>query len=141
MRQEQQLNLTLRDGPGATAEARRAVEEISSRARLSPEECFDLKLAITEAVTNALKGTPHSDSVELSLAVEDDSVVIQVFDRGFFPPPHGPLQRRLDAESGRGVAMMIALVDDVEFQRSESGTRVLLRKHLRRGRPALPLAG
>jgi serine/threonine-protein kinase RsbW len=141
MRHEQHLHLTLHDGPAATAEVRRAVEQISARARLEPADCFDLKLAATEAVTNALKGTAHPHTVEVSLAVEDDTVVIQVFDRRVFSPLRVALQPGPDAEGGRGVAMMIALVDDVEFQRMESGTRVLLRKHVARGRPALRLAG
>ena len=141
MRHEQHVHLTVRDGPEATAEVRRAVEAISTRARLEPADCFDLKLAATEAVTNALKRTPDPQTVEVTLAVEDDTVVIQVFDRGDFSPIRPALRRELDAEGGRGVAMMIALVDDVEFQRTESGTRVLLRKRVARARPALRLAG
>jgi anti-sigma regulatory factor (Ser/Thr protein kinase) len=141
MRHQQRLHLTLREGRGATAELRRAVEELSTRARLKAGDCFDLKVAATEAVTNALKGTAYPQTVEVTLAVEDDTVEIEVADRGIFSPLRAALQRGLDAEGGRGVAMMIALVDDVEFQRTESGTRVLLRKHVTRVRPALRLAG
>src|SRR5215204_205180 len=115
MRHEHHLHLTLRDGPEATVEVRRAVEELSTRARLKAGDCFDLKLAATEAVTNALKGTAYPQTVEVTLAVEDDTVEIEVVDRGIFSPLRAALQRGLDAEGGRGVAMIIALVDDVEF--------------------------
>lgn len=135
MRHEQHVHLTLRDGPEATGAVRRAVQEISTRARLAPGDCFDLKLAATEAVTNALKGTAHPHAVEVTLAVEDDTVVIQVFDCGIFSPLRAALQSGPDAESGRGIAMMIALVDDVEFQRTDSGTRVFLRKQVARALP------
>ena len=141
MRHEQHLHLTLRDGPAATVEVRQAIEEVSRRARLEPDDCFDLKLAATEAVTNALKGTADPHTVEVTLTVEHDTVVIQVYDRGVFSPLRAALQRGPDAEGGRGVALMIALVDDVEFQRTESGTMVVLRKHVRRASPALRLAG
>jgi serine/threonine-protein kinase RsbW len=141
MRHEQHVHLTLRDGPEATAAVRQAVEEVSRRARLESSDCFDLKLAATEAVTNALKGTADPHTVEVTLAVEHDTVVIQIFDRGVFSPLRAALHRGPDAESGRGVALMIALVDDVEFRRTEYGTRVLLRKHVRRAGPALRLAG
>jgi serine/threonine-protein kinase RsbW len=141
MRHEQHLHLTLRDGPAATAKVRKAVEEVSRHAGLEADECFDLKLAATEAVTNALKGTADPHPVEVTLTVEHESVVIQVFDHGVFSPLRSALQRGPYAEGGRGVALMIALVDDVEFQRTESGTRVLLRKHRTRAGPALRLAG
>ena len=141
MQHEQHVHLTLRDGPGATVEVREAVEELSKRARLEPEDCFDLKLAATEAVTNALKRTADPHTVDVTLTVEHDAVVIQVFDRGVFSPIRAALQRGTYAEGGRGVALMIALVDDVEFQRTESGTRVLLRKRVTRAGPALRLAG
>jgi anti-sigma regulatory factor (Ser/Thr protein kinase) len=49
--------------------------------------------------------------------------------------------RDLDAESGRGIALMLALADDVSFERMSTGTRVRLRKRGSAAPAALPLAG
>jgi serine/threonine-protein kinase RsbW len=126
VRREPHLQLTLHDGPAATADLREAVEVFSQRHGLSGEERFDLKLAATEAVTNALKGTP--EPVEVTLTGEEGAVTVEVFDRGVFSPLRVTLRRGPEAESGRGIALMLALLDDVAFERSPNGTRVRLTK-------------
>jgi serine/threonine-protein kinase RsbW len=108
---------------------------------LGEEECFDLRLAVTEAVTNALKGSPAPHTVEVSLSADGEVVEIEVVDRGVFSPLRAALARGPDAEGGRGIALMLALVDDVVFERTGQGTRVRLRKRLRPVRTPLRLAG
>jgi serine/threonine-protein kinase RsbW len=129
MRREPDVHLVLRGGARATAELREAVETLSRRHGLSSEDCFDLKLAATEALTNALKGTPAPDAVEVTLTGRASTVEVEVLDRGVFSPLRTALARGPEAESGRGVALMLALVDDVSFERTSAGTRVRLRKH------------
>jgi serine/threonine-protein kinase RsbW len=141
VRREPHRHLTLSHGPEATGEARRAVAGFCSQQGLGEEECFDLKLAVTEAVTNALKGSRHRHTVEVRLSAHEDAVEIEVVDRGVFSPLHAGLARGPDAEGGRGIALMIALVDDVAFERSDEGTRVRLRKRRRATRPPLRLVG
>jgi serine/threonine-protein kinase RsbW len=140
MRREPYVHLVLRGGARATAELREAVEALSRQHGLSSEDCFDLKLAATEALTNALKGTLAPHAVEVTLRGRASTVEVEVLDRGVFSPlrtalPHGP-----EAESGRSVALVLALVDDVSFERTSAGTRVRLRKH-GGSAPALRLAG
>ena len=135
MRREPHLQLTLRDGPTATADLRESVEVFSRRYGLSGEERFDLKLAATEAVTNALKGTPGP--VEVTVTGEDGAVTVEVSDRGAFSPRRAAPARGPEAEGGRGIALMLALLDDVAFERSPNGTRVRLTK--RRAPVSAPL--
>ncbi len=139
MGRDRHLHLTLREEPSATGEARRAVDEVAARYGLSEKERFDLKLAVTEAVTNALKGDT-AQPVDVIVAADAEALEIEVTDRGVFSPVRAALHRGQEAESGRGVALMLALMDDVEFERTDAGTRVRLRKRLPPA-PDLRLAG
>jgi serine/threonine-protein kinase RsbW len=65
------------------------------------------------------------------VAIEEDVCRIEVADAGppFDPGVAGPWLG--DGESGRGISLMRALVDDLKFEsRSEGGTLVTLRKTL-----------
>ena len=129
MRRKPYVHLALSGGARATAELREAIETFSRQHGLSSEDCFDLKLAATEAVTNALKKTPEPHTVEVKLTGHAGTVEVEVLDRGVFSPLRAALSHGTEAESGRGVALMLALVDDVSFERTSAGTRVRLRKH------------
>jgi serine/threonine-protein kinase RsbW len=131
-RQAPHIDLTLDHRPTATRELRAAVDQVAEQCGLDAGERFDLKLAATEAVTNALKGTPEIHSVEVTVAGQDDAVDIEVVDRGVFSPVRAALQRGPDAESGRGIPIMLALVDEVEFAQTARGTRVRMSKRATR---------
>ena len=123
------IDLKLDNRPTATTDLRAAVDRVAKECGLDAGERFDLKLAATEAVTNALKGKPRSHTVEVTLAGHDDAVDVEVVGRGVvFSPVHAPVQRGLDAEGGRGIPLMLALVDEVEFAQGGGETRVRLRK-------------
>jgi serine/threonine-protein kinase RsbW len=141
VRERTDLHLTLSNGPEATGEVRAAVGAFCERYGVHEEDCFDLKLAATEAVTNALKGTRDPHAVEVTLRGGDDVIEIEIVDRGVFSPVRAALARGPDAEGGRGIALMLALVDDLAFERTSLGTRVRLRKYRRPARPHLRLAG
>ena len=127
--QTSHIALKLANRPSATTDLRAAVDRVAKECGLDAAERFDLKLAATEAVTNALKGKPRSHTVEVTLAGHDDAVDVEVVDRGVvFSPLRAPAQRGLDEEGGRGIPLMLALVDEVEFAQTGGGTRVRLRK-------------
>jgi serine/threonine-protein kinase RsbW len=129
MRREPYVHLALSGGGRATAELREAVETFSRQHGLGSGDCFDLKLAATEALTNALKRTPAPHAVQVTLTGHGSAVEVEVVDRGVFSPLRAAPAGGPEAESGRGVALMLALVDDVSFERTSAGTRVRLRKH------------
>jgi serine/threonine-protein kinase RsbW len=114
-RQASHVDLKLDARPTATRELRAAVERVAEECGLDQGERFDLKLAATEAVTNALKGTPESHTVEVSVAGHEDIVDVEVVDQGVFSPVRAALHRGPDSESGRGILIILALVDEVEF--------------------------
>lgn len=99
---------------------------------VEPEDRSDIMLAITECCTNVLDHARVEEDYEVSCAIRDDGCHIRVTDRGSgfdasaLPAPDA------NAEWGRGVLLMRALVDSVQFeQEDEDGAVVSLRKRLR----------
>lgn len=98
----------------------------------------DVCLALSEACTNAVRHATGVDEYEVIMTVEDGGCTIEVVDLGpgFVPVTDVEWLRSgvqmdpdtFDDESGRGLVLMQALVDDLEFAVSEEGTRVRLRK-------------
>ena len=85
----------------------------------------DLVLAVDEAVANAIE---HGGAdVVLSAREEHGSVFFVVFDGGVWRPGADHKWR------GRGIAIMRALVDDVQIEPTPAGTTVVLRRRLRVG--------
>jgi serine/threonine-protein kinase RsbW len=98
---------------------------------LPAEVTYDLLTCIQEASKNALRFAPTASGVQISVMVERHEVTATVCDRGpgldleqldSLPPDP-------ESEVGRGLFLMHALMDSVEF-RVEDGTEVRLRKRL-----------
>jgi serine/threonine-protein kinase RsbW len=124
------IELRLEDQPGSTIDVRSAIDSLANRFGLNSEERFDLKLAATEALTNAVKEAGDGHVVEVVLEGHDDVVDVQVVDRGRFVPPS---PRSGFSEGGRGIPIMLALADQIEFTQTGDGTRVRIRKRISRG--------
>ncbi|MQA88324.1 MAG: ATP-binding protein [Streptosporangiales bacterium] len=105
------------------------------------EGVTDILVAISEACTNVVDHAAHTDSYEVVVCINDRQCLVTVLDsgNGFDPAVLGPLPDRLDDETGRGIELMRALVDDVAFEDgAEGGTVVHLHKKLGwRGDPPL----
>ena len=103
---------------------------------LGEEQIDDLKLAVSEACTNAIEAHDAAatrERVVVRCSVDLNSVEVSVVDRGrgFDPgtlPDHPPVTDpdRLKFERGLGIPLIRALVDKVEFSSSPEGTEVRL---------------
>ena len=93
-----------------------------------------IEVALTEACTNVLDHAEDSDQYEVSAGIDGDVCVIEVVDReavAFDGDEQGLADAADGAEEGRGIQLMRALVDKVEFtSRPQSGTEVHLEKAL-----------
>jgi serine/threonine-protein kinase RsbW len=118
------IELTLVDRPGATRELREAIDRVAEPFGLSPADRFDVKLAATEAVTNALKGDSGTQ-VSVVLEARPEALAVEVATSGRFQP-----QPSRGDEGGRGLPLMLALVDQVEFAQSGHGARVRMHKRI-----------
>ena len=86
----------------------------------------EIVLSTSEAAANAIEHalTPRVDEFEVDGRVDGDEVVLTIRDYGGWRAP-----RNWD-ERGRGILLMRALMDDVEIDEGQDGTRVTLRRRL-----------
>ena len=113
---------------------RRILKQSMDVLGVDPEVTYDIELALTEACTNVLDHAADGDQYELSAGIAGDRFIIEVADRGegFESGSIGRDDADVHAEGGRGIQLMRALVDTVEFtSRASNGTRVHLEKTLR----------
>jgi anti-sigma regulatory factor (Ser/Thr protein kinase) len=111
-------------------EARDFAERAAMEFGLPPDACYQVKLALSEAVTNAIQHGSSSpeDPVRISVSEEPGTVVFEVLDTGRFVPR---VTRRGDMpESGRGLEFMRLMMDQVDLDPGEHGTRLRLIKRL-----------
>lgn len=95
----------------------------------------DIKLALTEACANAVRHAVGSNEYSVGFSIDADGCEIQVvdlgpgFDGASVAEGDGGHPDDVDTEGGRGVLLMEALMDDLQFSRQDSGTSVTLRKY------------
>ncbi|HEY7483572.1 MAG TPA: ATP-binding protein [Streptosporangiaceae bacterium] len=102
------------------------------------EDCIaDILVATCEACTNVVKHAETTSRYEVLASVDDDRCVLKIVDKGqglgdaFGRESTRTADPRPEAESGRGIKIMRALVDDVTFDTGpERGTVVYLEKRL-----------
>ncbi len=100
------------------------------------QDCVDdLELVISEACTNVLDHAGPRDEYAVLVSIDGRDCTIEVCDEGDgfnHPPPAAPgTLIDPDAESGRGVQLMRALVDQLDFAAGDDhGTVVRLHKCL-----------
>lgn len=131
------IQLSLRLPRDATSVAVVRGVAVDALARLGvAEDCIDeVRLALSEACTNVIDHAHATDEFEVRLEVDDANCVITVTDTGNGGAVNGsgasaPMPGD-SAERGRGLAIMRALVDAIDFQSvPEAGTVVRLEKTL-----------
>ena len=92
----------------------------------------DIEVALSEACTNVIQHSGPTDDYEIVIALNETHCIIRVVDRGHgFDSSMLADDSDVSAERGRGVELMKALVDRVQFEsRTEEGTVVHLEKLL-----------
>jgi anti-sigma regulatory factor (Ser/Thr protein kinase) len=125
------VNLTLPPTSSWLPDLRRDVAR--ALAGIDDDVVADVLLALDEAVSNAIRhGSAGGDPVRVSVARHGDWVEMKVRDGG--PTPRLP---RLPAEpppalqtGGRGLWLILQLVDEVRLQRVGEGTELTLRRRV-----------
>lgn len=106
---------------------------------VSPEVSSDIQVAVTEACANVVRHAAGTVAYSVSLAVGPEGCEVEVSDRGpGFAPSAAHDCENADAEAGRGLLLISALVDDLEFLREHDVTRVRLVKNFTCAPAALP---
>lgn len=111
------------------------VDQVAARAGFDPPAREEISLAVTEAVSNAIRhGSPagEADQVELRVHLQGPRLVITVRDHGpllQLPRPTLPDPASF-AEHGRGLFLMHQLMDEVQTE-WDDGTIVRMIKEKR----------
>jgi serine/threonine-protein kinase RsbW len=128
--------------PSDTAEARRVQDEIERLLQTTPcteRELFSIKLALEEALVNAIKHgnqLDRSKSVRIAYRIFTDRFEIVITDEGtgFNPEdvPDPTAVENLERPCGRGLMLMRHYMTSVEF--NASGNSVVMSKVFRNGK-------
>jgi serine/threonine-protein kinase RsbW len=113
---------------GRLKEARDFADHAAANFGLDEEARYQVKLAMSEAVTNAIQHGSASahDEIRILALEEAGALVFEVIDTGRFRPR---VVRRGDMpESGRGLEFMRHLMDEVDLRSTADGTRLRFAK-------------
>ena len=106
---------------------------INEKVGFSHERFINLQIAVSEAMVNAIvHGNKEDDSKKVHVIVNYDSDMVEVkvkdqgpgFDIGALPDPTN--EENLLKESGRGVFIIMSLVDEFSCDYNDSGTELSL---------------
>jgi len=111
--------------------------KIAGKCGFTEDDIDDISIALTEMVNNAIlhgnKNDPKKKvTIHFEMTAERLSIHIHDEGTGFNPEKvRDPLEpENLLAENGRGIYLVRALMDDVEYNVSDKGTEVIISKNL-----------
>jgi len=126
--------LEIPSAPEYVAIVRHAVEGIAQRMQFSAAQIEDLKVAVGEACTNAIKyGCPRDDvhNVEIRCMVRDDGLLVEIRNSvAGCESPVVPSVPDLGREGGLGLYLIRQLMDEVDFQWNHDTAVVTMLKRL-----------
>lgn len=102
--------------------ARLVISRIGQLTNLGDDDVYDLKLAVTEAATNAIRHA-SVESFEVRYRTLPEAVEITVSDAGGGFDT-GDLTHVPDSQGGFGIAIIHSLVDEVFIESTDEGTQL-----------------
>jgi anti-sigma regulatory factor (Ser/Thr protein kinase) len=124
------MTITVPGVPDSLAVVRERLREWLAQARVDPESCADVLLAVGEATANAAEhsvvAAEHAVTVIVSAALCGNLLLLTVSDDGRWKPSTEPPQNF----RGHGMPLMNALVDSVDLTATAGGTTVQMVKEL-----------
>ena len=119
--------------------AARTAEQIARTADFDQEAINHIKTALIEACINAAEHSESPDrKIHQRFAIDEDKLIITVSNKGKkFGRANGqatpaPGAQPAKGARGRGLQIIRALMDEVEFERTDDGTRLVMTKYLKR---------
>ncbi len=124
----------IRSDPKETFVPKKAILKELKRCHFREEATFAIKLALEEALCNAIKHGNQNDrskTVTVRYAISNEKAVITVRDqgRGFAPDkiPDPTTPDRLPLPRGRGIMLIRAYMDEVAYR--DDGRELFFAKH------------
>jgi serine/threonine-protein kinase RsbW len=124
--------MTIKADLSRLAEVRRFTDRACRAYGFSPDISYQIKLAMSEAVANAIEhgSTTPDDPIRLQVVYEGDAIAFYVSDGGTFIEPSMVYDHDLMDERGRGLGFIELLMDDVAINPSPEGTVIRFAKRL-----------
>lgn len=112
--------------------AAHAVEEIAKRHNLDSKSINQIKTALVEACINASEHSLSPDQkIYQRFRIESDRVVLTVSNRGLRLASQMPGEEPSDGRRGWGLKLIRKLMDDVQIEQVDDGTRIVMTKYLK----------
>ncbi len=131
----QRVSYTLESSLDSVNKAEEEATKIATRSGFDEDEVGRISMAVREATVNAvLHGNHYDPNKRVSVSFENtgDELVITVQDQGagldseHVPDPLAP--ENLLKQSGRGIFLIRAFMDEVKFRKLDPGTEITLIK-------------
>ncbi|HEX4733209.1 MAG TPA: ATP-binding protein [Thermoleophilaceae bacterium] len=124
--------LTITADLSRLAEVRRFTDIACRAYGFGPDISHQIKLAMSEAVANAIEhgSTTPDDPIRLQVVHEGDALAFYVSDGGTFIEPSMVYDHNLMDERGRGLGFIELLMDDLAINPSPEGTVIRFAKRL-----------
>ncbi len=132
------VSYTLDSTLASVNKAEQAVTEVAAKSGFDEDECGRIAMAVREAAVNAvLHGNRYDPTKRVTVSFETipDSLTITVRDEGpgldpsLIPDPLAP--ENLLKQSGRGIFLIRAFMDEVRFRDMSPGTEITIIKFVR----------
>jgi anti-sigma regulatory factor (Ser/Thr protein kinase) len=113
-------------------EAREWAERAAREFGFRHDDCYQVKLAVSEVVANAIQhgSSRPEDPIRLSIRADEGALVFEVLDTGVFVGV-GEAAGEM-SERGRGLELVAMMMDEVELTPGEEGTLLRFTKRLER---------
>jgi anti-sigma regulatory factor (Ser/Thr protein kinase)/putative methionine-R-sulfoxide reductase with GAF domain len=121
-----ELHLRLPAQPKTLAHVRRVLRRWLISRGAGEADVAEVTIAVSEACANAIEHaySPGPATFKLDATGENGEVTVAVRDEGRWRAPRG-------SNRGRGLSIMVAAMDDLQIDRTETGTHVVMRRRLR----------
>ena len=133
----QRVSYTLESSLESVNKAEEEATKVATRAGFDEDEAGRISMAVREATVNAVLHGNHYDTnkrVSLSFENTGNELIITVQDQGTGLDPNAvadPLApENLLKQSGRGIFLIRAFMDDVQFRKLDPGTEIKLIKRV-----------
>lgn len=115
--------------PENLAAIRNYFKDIATAYDIIETDAYDILISLGEAATNAIEHG-GGGAVEVDFSLTDDTMTISITSRGAFVK-RLPLAEE-DNFRGRGILLMLALMDQVSIDEQEDSVTVVMRKRFHR---------
>ena len=133
MSDKEEFEIVIQNETSKGQEAQNQIIEMIEQREFSPRDVFSVRLAMEEALVNAIKHGNQMDpdkEVRLDGYISEDEVMISIEDQGEgFDPgdlPDPTAEENLDLPGGRGVMLIRSFMDSVTY--NDSGNRITMVK-------------